>query len=144
MIFYDYFSLFYLILTHFSLLYFYGKSFWSFVYFNIHCVVAGVGTLLSISDWSDPYIFHQKMEKMQSVKEEMDGGVFVSRQSQHPSFVIFMIEELFSTLYLDLACKKVCFRPRKRFKKTKLNYQKKEIFNITSIICWLYWLRLVV
>ena len=42
---------------------------------------------MSISDRLDLYIFfRRKMEKARSVKEEMDGKVFVSRQSRHLSF----------------------------------------------------------
>ena len=105
MIFYDYFSVFNLILVHFSLLFSYGKSFWSFVYVDIYCVGAGISTLISISGWSDPYIFRRKMEKMRSVKEEMEGKLFISRQDRHISLVIIMIKVLFSTLCLYLACK---------------------------------------
>ena len=116
MIFCDYFSVFYLILLHFSILSSYGKSFWSFVYVIIYCVGAGIVTLISISDWSDTYIFRRKMEKTRSVKEEMEGKLFISRQSRHISFVIIMIKLLFPTLYLYLACKQLCFPPRKRYK----------------------------
>ena len=35
------------------------------------------------------------MEKTRSVKEEMEGNVFISRQSRHISFVIIMIKVLF-------------------------------------------------
>ena len=79
MIFYDYFSVFYLILVHIPILSFYRKSFWSFVYVIIYCVGAGISTLISISDWSDPYIFRRKMEKRRSVKEEMEPKLFISR-----------------------------------------------------------------
>ena len=116
MILYDYFSVFYLILVHFIMLSSYGKSFWSIVYVTIYCVGAGIGTLISISDWSDPYIFLRKMEKTRSVKEEMEGELFISRQSRHISFVIIMIKVLFPTLYLYLACKQLCFPPKKRYK----------------------------
>ena len=75
-----------------------------------------MSTLISISDWSDPYIFRRKMEKTRSVKEEMDGKMFVSRQSRHASFVMIMIKVLFPTLYLYLACKQFCFPPRKKYK----------------------------
>ena len=81
MIFYDYFSVFYLILVHLSILSSYGKSFWSFVYVIIYCVGAGINTLISFSDWSNPYIFRQKMEKTRSVKEKMEEKLFISRQS---------------------------------------------------------------
>ena len=116
MIFYDYFTVFYLILVHFLILSSYRKSFRSFVYVIIYCLGAGISTLISISDWSDPYIFRQKMEKTRSVKEDMEGKLFISRQSRHISFVIIMIKVLFPTLYLYLACKQLCFPPRKRYK----------------------------
>ena len=76
MIFHDYFSVFYLILVHFPILSSYGKSFWSFVYIIIYCVGAGISTLISISDWSYPYIFRRNMEKTRSVLEEMEGKLF--------------------------------------------------------------------
>ena len=72
-------------------------------------------TLISISDWSDPYISRRKMEKTRFVKEEMDGEVF-SRQSRHISFAFIMIKALFPNLYFYLACKQLCFPPRKRYK----------------------------
>ena len=103
MIFFDYFKVFYLILVRFLILSSYGKSFWSFVYVIIFCVravITTLNTLISISDWSDTYIFYLKMEKTRSVKEEMDGEVFITRQSWHISFVIIMIKVLFLTLYL--------------------------------------------
>ena len=71
---------------------------------------------MSISDGLDPYIFRRKMEKTRFVREEMEGKVFISRQSRHISFVIIMIGVLFPTLYLDLACKQLCFPPRKKYK----------------------------
>ena len=40
------------------------------------------------------------MEKARSVEEEMEGKLFISRQSRHISFVIIMIKVLFPTLYL--------------------------------------------
>ena len=116
MILYDYFSLFYLILVHFLIFSSYRKSFWSFVYVIIFCVGAGISTLISISDWLDPYILRRKMEKTRSVKEEMEGNVFISRQSWHIFFVIIMIKVLFPTLYFYLACKQLCFPPRRRYK----------------------------
>ena len=116
MIFFEYFSVFYLILVHFSILSSYGKSFWSFVYVIIYCAGAGISFLISNFDWSDPYIFRRKMEKTRSVKEEMEGKLFISRQSWHISFVNIMIKVLFPTLYLYLACKQLCFPPRKRDK----------------------------
>ena len=38
---------------------------------------------MSISDGSDRTFFCRKMEKTRSVREGMDGGVFISRQSRH-------------------------------------------------------------
>ena len=116
MISYDYFSVFYLISVHFVIISSYGKSFWLFNYVIIYCVGAGINTLISISDWSDPYIFRRMMEKTRSVKEEMEGKLFISRQSRHIFFEIIMIKVLFPTLYLYLACKQLCFPPRKRYK----------------------------
>ena len=55
----------------------------SFVYVFIYCVGAGITTLVSISEGSDPYLFRRKMEKTRSVKKEMDGETFISRQSRH-------------------------------------------------------------
>ena len=79
MIFNDYFNVFYPFLVHFLILSSYGKSFWSFVYDIIYCVGARISTLISISDWSYPDLFRRKVEKTRSVKEEMDGEVFISR-----------------------------------------------------------------
>ena len=52
----------------------------------IYCVGGGITTLVSISDGSDPYFFCPEMEKTRSVKEAMDGKVFISCQSWHLSF----------------------------------------------------------
>ena len=54
-----------------------------FVYVIIYFVGAGITTLMSISDGSDPYFFRRKMEKRRSVKGEMEGEMFISRQSRH-------------------------------------------------------------
>ena len=116
MISFDNFSLFYLILVLFSILSSYGKSFWSVVYIIIYCVGAGIITLIFISDWSDPYSFRRKMEKTRSVREALEGNVFISRQSRHIFFVIIMVDVLFPTLYFYLACKQLCFPPWKRYK----------------------------
>ena len=89
--------MFYLILLHFSILSSYGKTFGSCVFVIIYCVGAGISTLITISDWSDPHNFRRKMEKTRSVKEEMEGKMFISRQSRHISFVIIMIKVLFPT-----------------------------------------------
>ena len=39
---------------------------------------------MSISDGMDRTFFCRKMKKTRSVREEMDGRVFISRQSRHP------------------------------------------------------------
>ena len=62
-----------------------GKLLSSFVYVIIFCVGARITTLMSFSDGWDLYFFCRKMEKTRSVKEEMDGEVFISRQSRHSS-----------------------------------------------------------
>ena len=61
----------------------YGNCISSFVYVIIFCVGAGITTLMSISDGSDPYFFRRKMEKTRCMKEEMDGRVFTSRNCRH-------------------------------------------------------------
>ena len=52
------------------------------------CVGAGTTTLMSISDGLDRTLFCRKMERTRSVREEMDGRVFISRQSRHLFFDI--------------------------------------------------------
>ena len=47
----------------------------------IYCVGAEIRTLMSISDGLGSYFFHRKMGKTYPMREEMDGKVFVSRQS---------------------------------------------------------------
>ena len=67
-----------------------------FVYVFIYCVGAGVTTLMSNSDGSDRAFSCRKMEGTRSVREEMDGKVFISRQSRHPLPLINnMIKVLF-------------------------------------------------
>ena len=56
------------------------------------------------------------MEKARSVKEELNGKVFISRQSRHISFEITTIKVFFPTLYFDMACEKLCFTPWNRCK----------------------------
>ena len=65
-------------------------------YVFIYCVGAGITTLMSISDGSDRTFSCRKMGKTRSVREEMDGKVFISRQSRHPfSLINNMIKVLF-------------------------------------------------
>ena len=94
------------------------KIFLIFFYAIIQYVGEVLSTLITISDWSDPYI----MEKTLSVKEEMNGKMFISRQSRHISFVIIIIKVLFPSLYLSLACKQFCLPPRKMYIWEKLKY----------------------
>ena len=54
-----------------------------FGYIITFCVGAGITTLMSISDGSDRTFSCRKMERTRSVREEMDGRVFNSRQSPH-------------------------------------------------------------
>ena len=58
----------------------------SIVFNIIYCVGAGVSTLISISDELCPYIFCGKVEKTQSMGDEMDGKMLISRQSGHFPF----------------------------------------------------------
>ena len=72
--------------------------------------------LMFISDGSGMYIFYRKMEMTRPVKKKMERIVFISRRSQHFLFVDKVIKVLFPNLYLDLACKQLCFPPRKGYK----------------------------
>ena len=116
MILYDYFSVFYLILAHFQYFPLMENLFDHLFMLITYCVGAGISILISISNWSDPYIFRPKMETTWSVKEKMEGSLFISRHSRHISFVFIMIKVLFPTLYFCLARKQLCFPPRKRYK----------------------------
>ena len=78
-----------------------GKPIWSFVYVIIYCIGAGITTWMSISDGLDPYFFRQKMGKTRFMKEQMEGKVFISRQSRHFSFINIMIEVLFPICTLN-------------------------------------------
>ena len=60
-----------------------GTFFSFFVYVIIYGVGAVTTILMSISDGSDQYFFRLKVEETRSVKEKMDGEVFISRQSRH-------------------------------------------------------------
>ena len=56
------------------------------------------------------------MKMTKPVRKKMDGKVFVSRQSWHFLYTDNIIKVLFPTLYIDLACKQLCFAPGERFK----------------------------
>ena len=65
------------------------------------CVGAGLTTLMSIFDELARYFFRRKVEKARSMKEEMGGMVFFSRQSWHFSFMDNMIKVVFSVCTLN-------------------------------------------
>ena len=79
----------------------YRKTFWFFVYVIIYCVGMGITTLMFISDGLDRTFFWRKMEKTRSMKGEMHGEVFFSRQDCHFSFVYNMIKVLFPICTLN-------------------------------------------
>ena len=60
-----------------------GKRFNLLFVLKFFGVGAVISTLMSISDGSGSYILRQKIEKTQPMREEMDGKVFISRQSRH-------------------------------------------------------------
>ena len=88
------FFVFYLLLLDFKNFSSEGESFDLLVSPIIYCVGAGISTLMSTSDGLAPYLFCRKMEKTRSVREDMNGKVYISRQSRH-SFVNNMIKLLF-------------------------------------------------
>ena len=45
-------------------------------------------------DGLGPNIFRRKMEKSRHKRDEMDGKLFISRQSWHFSFIVYMIKVL--------------------------------------------------
>ena len=47
---------------------------------------------MSISDDLDPSFFRRKMEKTRSMRDEIDGEVFIFCQSRHFSFIDNMIK----------------------------------------------------
>ena len=49
---------------------------------------------MSVSGGLGPYIFHRKVEKTQPLREEMDGKVFISRQSRHFLFIVNVVKKL--------------------------------------------------
>ena len=61
------------------------------LYLVLLFIVSGISNLMSISDELYPYFFRRKVEKMRSMKEEMDGNAFISGQTWHFSFVNIMI-----------------------------------------------------
>ena len=76
---------------------------------------------MSISDGLDPYFFCRKMEKTRSMKEEMDGEVFISRQSRHFSVIDNMINGLFPICTLNWRVNSYVSGQRKGLKWRKEN-----------------------
>ena len=72
------------------------EIFWSFVYIIIYCVGAGITTLMSFSDRSDPYFFPSKDGK-DAVREKRNGqkGVHFPARVGIFSFINDMIKVLF-------------------------------------------------
>ena len=92
-----------------------------------YCVGAGRTTLMSISDETDRTFFCRKMGKTRSVREEMDGRVFISRQSRHLFTLINnMIIVLFPFCTLIWHVNNYVFSPMKDVNKRN----KSTIFNI--------------
>ena len=56
----------------------------------------GITTLMSVVDGLDPYIFSRKTERTRSMKEEMDGEVFISGQRRHFPFIDNTIKVIYS------------------------------------------------
>ena len=78
----------------------------------------GITTLMSISDGLDPCFFRRKMEKTWSMKEELDGEVFVSRQSRQFSFIVNnMIKVIFPICTLNWRVNNYVYHQEKGIKK---------------------------
>ena len=73
-----------------------------------------MNTLMSFSDGLSLSIFCRKMYKARPMREEMDGKVdfFPARVG---IFIVdsMLLDSTFPYLYLDLACKQLCFPPGK-------------------------------
>ena len=69
---------------------------------------------MSISDGLGPSIFCRKLENERPMREEMDGKVvYFPPESAFFIFDAILLVSTFPFLYLDLACKKLCFPPGK-------------------------------
>ena len=109
----SYFILFSLfsILSHFIFL----SQFRKLVYQDCkQHVGAGINALMSISDGLGSSIFCRKMEKARPMMEEMDGKVvFFPARVGFSNVDVTLLDSTFPYLYLDLACKQLCFPPGK-------------------------------
>ena len=72
-------------------------------------------TLMSIFEGLSPYIFRRMMKKTRFLREKMDGKLFNPHHSRHFSFVNKMIEVFSPTFQFGVACKQLCFLPRKGY-----------------------------
>ena len=79
-------------------------------------VGAGINTMMSVSDGLGPYIFCRKLEKARIMREEMDGKVVYLPPESALWLWSCDLKSTFPFLYLDLACKQLCFPPWKRYK----------------------------
>ena len=69
---------------------------------------------MSISDGLGLSIFCRKMEKTRPMREEMDGKVvFFPARFGIFTFDVILLDSTVPNLYLDLACKRICFTPEK-------------------------------
>ena len=68
---------------------------------------------MSISDVLDPYFFRAQMEKTHSGKKDMDGEVFIARQSRLFSFLNNMIKRLLPICSLNWRLDNYVSRQRK-------------------------------
>ena len=73
-------------------------------------------TLVSISDGLGPSIFCRKTERTRPMREAMDGKVVYFPPESAFRLWFFNNVSTFPYLYLDLACKQLCFPPRRRYK----------------------------
>ena len=70
----------------------------------------GINTLMSISDGLGPSIFCRMMEKARPMREKMNGKVvYFPPESAFLSFDGIPLVSTFPYLYLDVACKQLCF-----------------------------------
>ena len=118
-----------------------------FVYTKIRCVRAGRSTLITISDALVRYIFCRKMKKTRPMGAEMDGNMFISRQSRYFFVIVNIIEVFFRMCTSTWRVNNYVShqgKAMKRWNERSLLYEKYKILNITLTISWLYRLRQIV
>ena len=109
------------ILYSFTLIKFYFSSeifnifhYWIIRFLNCKQYVgAGINTRMSISDGLVLSIFCRKMEKARSMRKEMDGKAVYFPPCRHFDFDAVFYKSTSLYLYIDLACKQLCFPPGK-------------------------------